>query len=385
MKRAVGRKFFQLLSVWMLLLICACGTGENKSTQKSSSVKLENLKIDHQMELAYATQFQVKCYEDGYRLITITDGGQFLVVPKDKPVPEQLDQSIQVLQQPIDNIYLVATSAMDLFVALDGLDHIRLSGTKAEGWYVQEAEQAMEEGRILYAGKYSAPDYEQILAENCGLAVESTMIYHKPQVKEQLESFGIPVLVERSSYESHPLGRMEWIKLYGVLLDREAEAESFFKEQTEKVKEVIQEENTEQTVAFFSINSNGSVNVRKTGDYVPKMIEMAGGRYVLQNLQEEENALSTMNMQMESFYAQAKDADVLIYNSTIAGEVSTIEELLQKSSLLADFKAVKEGNVWCTGQNLFQESTALADVILEMHQIFKQEDGNLVYLHRLTQ
>lgn len=59
-------------------------------------------------------------------------------------------------------------------------------------------------GKIAYAGKYSAPDYEKILSSDCGLAVESTMIYHTPEVKEQLERLGIPVLVERSSYEGHP-------------------------------------------------------------------------------------------------------------------------------------------------------------------------------------
>lgn len=79
----------------------------------------------------------------------------------------------------------------------------------------------MQTGRIAYAGKYSAPDYERILTAECGLAVENTMIYHTPEVKEQLERFGIPVLVERSSYESSPLARMEWIKLYGILLGKE--------------------------------------------------------------------------------------------------------------------------------------------------------------------
>lgn len=385
MKLVTGKKSLKLLPVMVLFLTCACGTGQEKSPLQDSTVEMEHLKIDHHMELEYASQFQVECYQDGYRLITITDGGQFFVVPENKPVPQQLDSSVTLLSQPIENIYLVATSAMDLFDALESVDAIRLSGTEAKSWYVKAAREAMEKGEILYAGKYSAPDYEKIVAENCGLAVESTMIYHKPQVKEQLESFGIPVLVERSSYESHPLGRMEWIKLYGVLLGKEAEAEKFFREQAEKVETVIQEENTEKTVAFFSINSNGSVNVRKSGDYVPKMIEMAGGRYILNHLEEEDNALSTMNIQMEAFYAQAKDADILIYNSTIAGEISSMEELLQKSSLLADFKAVKEGNVWCTGQNLFQESTALADVILEMHSIFNQEDKNLIYLHPLKE
>lgn len=51
-------------------------------------------------------------------------------------------------------------------------------------------------------------NYETIVSSSCELAVESTMIYHTPEVKEQLERLGIPVLVERSSYESHPLG--EW-------------------------------------------------------------------------------------------------------------------------------------------------------------------------------
>ena len=37
---------------------------------------------------------------------------------------------------------------------------------------------------------------------------------------------GIPVLVETSSYETQPLGRMEWIKLYAALLDKEDEAEA---------------------------------------------------------------------------------------------------------------------------------------------------------------
>lgn len=93
----------------------------------------------------------------------------------------------------------------------------------------------MENGEISYAGKYSAPDYERIVSANCGLAIENTMIYHTPEVKEQLEKFGIPVLVERSSYESDPLARMEWVKLYGILFDKEAEAETFFNEQVQRI------------------------------------------------------------------------------------------------------------------------------------------------------
>ena len=71
-----------------------------------------------------------------------------------------------------------------------------------------------------------------------------------------------------------------------------------------------------------------------------------------------------MNIQMEEFYMTAKDADVLIYNSTIEGEIDTVEQLLEKSELFADFKAVKTGNVWCSEKNMFQQTTGAADFSL---------------------
>ena len=368
--------------VFLLLWLLLPGAGVFAEEENS----LAGLKYTGSLALSYAEQFSVDYYDEDYALISIQDGSRFLVVPEGKEAPEGLDEDITVLRQPVENIYLVATSAMDLFRAIGGIENIRLSGTEADGWYIEEAREAMENGDILYAGKYSAPDYERIVAENCGLAVESTMILHNPEVKEMLENFGIPVLVERSSYETHPLGRVEWMKLYAVILDKEAEAEAIFKEQQEMVEEIGAEENTGKTVAFFYISSNGYVNVRKANDYVSKMIQLAGGEYVFSDLGDSENALSTMNMQMEDFYAGAKDADYIIYNSTIDGELETMEQLLEKSSLLGDFKAVQNGNAWCTGKNLFQETTGIGTMIADMHQMLTEDDPSLTeltYMHKL--
>ena len=54
------------------------------------------------------------------------------------------------------------------------------------------------------------------------------MISHSPEVIEMLKDFGIPVMIEYSSYESHPLGRVEWIKFFGALVGKEEEAEKVF-------------------------------------------------------------------------------------------------------------------------------------------------------------
>ncbi|WP_207739249.1 ABC transporter substrate-binding protein [Harryflintia acetispora] len=336
---------------------------------------------ERSMELQYAKNFAVDYYRGGYALISISDGSRFLVVPQGKQVPEEIGEDIVVLQQPVENLYLVATSTMCLFDALDSLQSIRLSGSRAEDWYIENAKEAMERGEILYAGKYNAPDYELILSNSCSLAIENTMINHSPEVKEKLEELGVPVLVEQSSFESHPLGRTEWIKLYGVLLGKEEEAQRLFDTQAAYLEELASEENTGKTVAFFYISSSGYAVARKSGDYVTKMIELAGGNYIFENLGDPEKATSTVTLEMEQFYATAKDADYIIYNSTIGGELSSLDELIAKCGLLADFRAVQNGNVWCTDKNLFQETTQLGLMISDIHQMLVQGDDGPDELH----
>ncbi|MGN0482086.1 MAG: ABC transporter substrate-binding protein [Lachnospiraceae bacterium] len=383
------RRFWKTIMWCCLVVLSLCCTackGTNADNPQTEAEQIcDQLTFEQRMPLSYAKEFTVDCYKDGYRLLTISDGSQFLVVPEGKKTPSDLNDSVQVLQQPLSHIYLVASATMDMFRALDALDTISLSGTQAENWYIPEAKQAMETGKIAYAGKYNAPDYEKIVDDGCSLSIQSTMILHSPEVKEKLESFQIPVLVDYSSYEKHPLGRCEWVKLYGALLGKEKEAEAAFEEQAQAVK-AITEKKTDKTVAFFYITTNEAVSVRKSGDYVPKMIELAGGNYIFSNLGGDESASSSVTLQMEEFYAKAKDADYLIYNSTIAGKVETLSQLLEKSALLKEFKAVKNKHVWCTSQNLYQDSMEPGTMITDLHTILTKEDAadeDTTYLFRL--
>lgn len=361
-----------------LMILTAC------NNQKEQI--LSNHKPIGNMELKYAEQFSVEYYENDISLVSVKDGRQYIIVPEDEEIPEGFPESATVIKQPVENIYISASSSVDLFNGIDSLDSIYAVSTVKKDWSLPYIQNAMDSGKILYAGKYSSPDYEMLLSGKCGLAVESTMIYHSPEIMEQLENQGIPVIVERSSYETHPLGRMEWIKLYGLILGKEKYAEDFFNEKSAVIEDIESNGNTGKTAVFFYITSNGSVNVRKTGDYISKMIELAGGNYILsaENLNVEENALSTMNMQFEAFYSLAKDADYIIYNSTVDGELNNIGELIEKNSLLADFRAVQNGNVWCTDKNMFQQTTATAEVISDFNKIFSESAEDTEFIYHLS-
>lgn len=343
---------------------------------EASSRSLAGLAWEGSLPLHYAENFSVDHYEGGYTLLTThLDGERFLIVPEGAEAPEGLDDDIALIFRPVENLYLVSSSVMDIFAGLDGLDAIAFSGQEEDGWYIEAAREAMAAGDIVYAGKYNRPDYELLVSGGCSLAIENMMISHSPETAEMLEDFGIPVIIEGSSYESHPLGRVEWVKFFGALLDKEQEAEEIFAGQTDILERVTAQEQTEKTVAFFYITSNGLVQVRQSTDYVPKMIELAGGRYIFEDLGDPETRRSTMNMQVEEFYQGAKDADYIIYNSSIDGGVANVEELLDKCPLLADFKAVQEGNAWCTTNDLYQQSLSIGYLIEDISAMLRDEEA----------
>ena len=335
------------------------------------------------MELRHARCFTVDYFEGGYALICTADGSRYLVIPPAKEVPEGLSPDIVALRQPLSDVYLAASDTLCLLEALDAQDVVSVSGIERDDWYSERMQQAMDQGRVVYGGKYRTPDYELLLGKGVRLALESTMINHAPTVRDKLKELGIPVFVELSSYEDDPLGRVEWVRLYGTLLNKDEQAVQVL-EQQERQVEAIDAQPTGKRMAFFYFNANGTPVVRKPGDYVTKMIQMAGGTYVFDGLEQAAAGSSTTTLTMEQFYATAKDADVLVYNTSIDEEVRSLDDLLRKSELLADFKAVKSGDVWVTEHNMYQQMVESGDIIADLNRALRGTDEGVTHLRRLT-
>ena len=376
--------------------------GGRSSQQQSASEPpvIEGLTFVSAMEKAYAETFDIYSYKlaDGskdalYRLIDVHNSGQYLILPENsssddsaaqQKMMKKLPASVTVLKASPGNIYVAATSSMALFDAAGAIGQVKMTGTKAEGWYIDAPKKALADGSMIYAGKYSAPDYELLASSGCDLAVESMMILHTPEVKEKLEELGIPVFIDTSSNESHPMGRTEWVRLYGVLTGHEKEAEAFFEEQNKQFAQSAEYTDTGLTVAFFSISSGGNVIVRATDDYIPRMIELAGGNYIFKDLLNESGNSASVRLSMEDFYNTAKDADFLIYNATIENPVKNIDQLCGRSALLTDFKAVQEGNVWQVQRSLYQSPDIAAMMITDLRSMLTGKDTeNMTFLEQL--
>ncbi len=200
------------------------GMDENTSIRWADLIKTDS------MDLTYATQFAVDYYQGDYALITIAGQQKYLLLPNgsaddaantsdnakdesdpgisdnttaksdpdisDNPavkpdpdisdsagnIPEDLPDDIVVLKRNPQRVYIASSSCMDFWRELDELDAVWFTSTKRQDWDLPEAAERMTDGDLEFVGKYNAPDFEYLLAENCGLAVENTMIYHTPDM-----------------------------------------------------------------------------------------------------------------------------------------------------------------------------------------------------------
>jgi len=343
---------------------------------------IPGLVYDHAMELDYARCFSVNYFEDGYKLIKVIDGSSYLIVPEGDPVPQGLSEDITVIMQPVDNIYLAATSAMSLFNVIDGLDNIKYTGTDVSGWDIDAPVEALRSGKMAFAGKYNAPDYEMLVNGGCDLAIESTMILHNPETREQLTSLGIPVFTDWSSYEMTALGRAEWSRLYAAMINEESEAETFLQ------KEIVQSgadsgfPATDKRVVFFYINKKGLAVVRNPQDYITGMIRDGGGIYAFDDLTGDING-TTSEISMEEFYSTAVDADYLIYNGTIDSTVTTVQDIVDKNQVLADFKAVMDGHVYMIDKKFYQSTDIASELSRDVSLMLSDSDEEMTFLTRL--
>ena len=331
----------------------------------------------------YAKCFAIHRYADGFACLSVNDGRRYLLVPEGKNAPEDIDSKTIVLQRPIDNIYLAASAAMCNFDSISAVENISLSGIEKDNWYIESAKAGMESGEITYGGKYSAPDYEMMVEKNINLAVESTMILHTPKVQEKIEQLGIPVFIDRSSYEDSPLGRCEWVKVYGLLTEKEDKAESSFNEQCRLAESFDKAEMTGKKVAFFSLNSNHQIVTRKKNDYLAKMIELAGGTYLTADEGSVETSSSQLTISTEAFYDYAAEADIIIYNTAIEDAPASLEKLMEMDVTFKKLPAIYEGKVWCTDKSLYQYANEAGKIIYDLHEIVSNESENTDFFYKL--
>lgn len=400
-KRKVTEVTKRLFTIMMIVILAVSGTaltgcGNTNTTSNETSDANQydgKLEFDHTMELKYAKLFKVDYYKGGYKMLTVTNRDEdtsvvdketkILLVPDGMSTPADIDSNVMVLKAPVTNMLVSSTPVTSLMNASGCLSNISLVNYDRDEWYIDEVKQAFDDNKLTYVGKYQDPDYELIVAGAPNLVIYSTMLSSVPEVAAKLKELGINYILDQSTYETEPLGRVEWAKFYGALCDKEDGANKVFNEQEEYITKLSNVENSGKKVAVFYITSKGKLYVRNGGDYLAKMVNMAGGNYIFSSLNPEKTG--TQTMEMETFYETAKDADYIIYIWSLGGKPSTLDDFIGYNSTFSDLKAVKEGNVWCTTPDFFQITDTIGSMVNDINLMLNADDNTtqLTYLKKL--
>lgn len=374
------KKLMVLMCTMLIFSMTGCDGKDTKNETTNALV------FDYSLELKYSEHFGIDYYKGGYKIINANDGAgnetQIVIVPEGMSVPtEGIKEDAIVLCQPIDGIMSASAPAVSLLNAMGALDKVKLTTSADSSWYIEDVKQAMADGKLQYVGDSAAPDYEMITASNVNFAVYTRMLTE--DVEAQLNKVGVNVLCDYSSIEKEPMARVEWAYLYGALFNLEDEAKKLVEEQEAAMNGINLDDTPKKKVAVFYITSKGKLYARNADDYMAMMVEYAGGEYALSDVGVGETG--TVNMEMEAFYEKANDADYIIYVWSMGGKPEKLDDLLANSELLKDFKAVQEGNVWCTTPDYFQATDAIGDMVADINVVLQggATDEDVTYLFRL--
>ncbi len=174
---------------------------------------------------------------------------KYLIVPEDEEVPTGIEKDMIVIQLPAEKLYAAADSAIDSLEDLDSLDLITAVAVEEEDCGNKTIAEAMGEEEIIYGGQAEKPAFKKLVKAKTDLALmPETLLPGNPEeddkdrdeedLEEELEDFesltekfallGIPVVFDRSADEDSEIAEAEWIKVYGVLTDKQEAAEKIF-------------------------------------------------------------------------------------------------------------------------------------------------------------
>lgn len=295
-----------------------------------------------------------------FNLTETPEGWKYQRISEDKKVLSEF----KLAPKPYQKIVLLTSAAVGFIEALDGLEYVE--AVFNAGWiYSPKLHSLLEEGLIKDAGNPGSASLETVLSLQPDLIIAFTDP-HQAKLLEQVKKAGVPVLYMDEYQEKTPLGKAEYIRLFGHLLNEKAKADSIFlkvKTEYDQLKETAGKSVPKPTV--FADIMRGDIWYMPGGkSFSAQIIADAGGDY----LWKENNASGSVSLNFEQVFEKAEKADYWINTA----DLTSLKTLRESYKNHAWFSAFEKGNVYSLARRLndtgandyFETGTVRPDLVL---------------------
>lgn len=380
---------FVLLLALVLLSACHVRQPEEPLRQTDASTR-------------YASLLQMEDLDNGMTLCRIQNpwqperiAMQYLLIPGDTLSDKELDEiehhygRIQTLHTPLRQQAITASCYAALYDELNALEYI---GVLCDADYILNPQvlALLENGKIVEAGGSMAPNPEIILSAGSE-AIWVTPYDAGSQAMISAILPQIPIIYCADYQETSPLGRAEWMRFYGRLVNKGPEADKLF---------------LEIETHYNQLEERGGTREMPKGQRGPAILPelpygatwyIPGGRSSSSYIYQDAGFLypwaddthgGSLALSAEAVFAKANEADVWVFKYFDPDTCWTLPNLLGQNPLFGQFKAAQTGQVFgcnTARSDYFEVAPFHPELILdEMQHILRSEPDSLRYFRQLT-
>lgn len=367
---------------WVLLL-SACGGGS-----KTSSLQAEGDTV----RMKYSSLLQIVKHAD-YTVVTIRNPWDtlkvlhtYLLADREKPLPEHLPEGT-VVRTPLQKSVIYSSVHCSLWSELDelkgiggvcGLEYIKLP----------QIQEGCRNGSIVNVGNSMNPDIERIIDLRPDAILFSP--FENSGGYGRVGKLNIPIIECADYMETSALGRAEWMRLYGLLLGKEAQADSLFagiEKEYLTLTQQVKSQNLKRPTVISEMKNSSAWYIPGGNSTMGRLYQDAGADYVFAYLSNS----GSVPLAFETVFDRGGNANIWLikYNQP---QDKTYSELERDYAPYARFKAFQDRKVYGCNTNhvpFYEESPFHPELLLkDLIKIFHPEllpDYNLKYFSNLAE
>lgn len=366
---------------WVLLL-SACGGGS-----KTSSLQAEGDTV----RMKYSSLLQIVKHAD-YTVVTIRNPWDtlkvlhtYLLADREKPLPEHLPEGT-VVRTPLQKSVIYSSVHCSLWSELDelkgiggvcGLEYIKLP----------QILEGCRNGSIVNVGNSMNPDIERII----DLRPDAILLspFENSGGYGRVGKLNIPIIECADYMETSALGRAEWMRLYGLLLGKEAQADSLFagiEKEYLTLTQQVKSQNLKRPTVISEMKNSSAWYIPGGNSTMGRLYQDAGADYVFAYLSNS----GSVPLAFETVFDRGGNADIWLikYNQPQDKTYSELEDYAP----YARFKAFQDRKVYGCNTNhvpFYEESPFHPELLLkDLIKIFHPEllpDYDLKYFSNLAE
>ena len=351
-------KTFYVLSFFLLI---SCKKNETTEVAKSPIAK---------NSIEYASGLSI-VKQEGYSVVTVSNpwpnankNFKYILKEKDAIVPDSL-QSYTTIKVPLETVVVTSTTNIPYLEMLDVEN--KLVGFPHTDYISSEKTRILiDKGIVKNVGQNEKLNIEQLIDLAPDLIVTFGVDNNNPML-DNLKKSGLNVMIQADWMEQSPLGKAEWIKLYGALFGKEDKAKELFDKIVEsynQAKKLVAEKPATTTVLYGSMYEDVWY-VAKGNSWVAQFMKDAQSNYLWADLK----GTGSEGLSFEKVLDKAKTANVWI----ASGSFQTLAELEKANPHYSEFDAFKNKSIYtleskfgATGGTIYYElSPSRPDLVLK--------------------